>query len=453
MDLAQTSRDIEIDWAATCAFHPKQQEAARAMYTHRYLLYGGARGGGKSRFLRWALVELLVDAYHTYGVTGAHSMLACETYPDLRDRQISKIKLEMPEWLGTLADTQADGLCFKLHETFGGGVLCLRNLDDPTKYQSAEFAHIGVDELTKQQKDTFDILRGSLRWPGINHTVFMGATNPGNAGHAWVKALWIDRIFPPELRPRANEFIFVQALPKDNPSLDQTYWDELNSLPENLRRAWVEGDWNVFSGMAFPGWSEDNIIDPFDIPAHWPRRVGIDWGFAKPFAAIGTATDPDSGRVYAYRECYGPGLTDQQQARTVRETFAGENVLAYYADPSMWAKKTQTLITSTADIYEQEKVHLTPADNDRLQGKRKLDRMLMTLPDGRPGLQVFRTCRNLLRTFPLLAYDAHNSEDIDTEQEDHAYDALRYSQTNTINPRSRSREQRRPSGWMAVRGI
>ena len=91
----------------------------------------------------------------------------------------------------------------------------LRNLDDPSKYQSAEFAGIAIDELTKNTFETFEILRGSLRWPGISWRPFLAATNPGGIGHLWVKALWVDRSFTgfPQLKDRAKDFAFVQALP------------------------------------------------------------------------------------------------------------------------------------------------------------------------------------------------------------------------------------------------
>ena len=419
-----------IDWKDLTDFTPKQQAAAESMYSHRYILYGGARGGGKSRFLRWSLVEYLIYLFQECNVSGAKVMLACETYPELQYRQISKIQLEMPSWLGDLRDSQADGLRFKLAEGLGSGMICLRNLDKPAKYQSAEFAAVAVDELTKIQKTTFDILRGSLRWPGVSHTLFMGATNPGGAGHGWVKALWIDRKFPPEMMPMANDFKFIQSLPADNPHLDKSYWDELNSLPEQLRKAWVNGDWNVFQGMAFPQWSADHICNDFDIPSHWPRTVGIDWGYANPFAAVWIATEPDTGRVYLYREAYKSGLTDPTQARLIKELSGDESIRTYYADPSMWATKSQQdVITSTADIYRENGVLLAPGDNDRLSGKRKIDTLLGNLPDGRPGFQVFRSCTNFTRTLPVLSYDLTRVEDVDTKQEDHIFDALKYALT------------------------
>jgi hypothetical protein len=436
------------------AFTPRQQDAMRAVYSHRYVLYGGARGGGKSYWLRWALVEYLIYLYQVHNLTGVRVMLACETYPDLRDRQITRIKREFPSWLGKLSDSLAEGLSFRLDPSLGGGVIALRNLDDPSKYQSAEFAAIAVDELTKIDRETFDILRGSLRWPNLDHTVFLAATNPGGVGHAWVKALWIDRDFPPELRDRANEFIFIPALPSDNPHLSKAYWDELNSLPPTLRRAWVEGDWSVFSGMAFPTWSEAHVVNlrADEIPAHWPRVVGIDWGFAQPFCALWLARDPDTGRYYVYREVYAAGLTDQQQARLIREHSLGESIMHYYADPSLFSRnRTGAIVQSTADVYSAEGVALTPADNDRLSGKRKVDRLLQPLPDGRPGLVVSSACRNLIRTLPALVYDEHNPEDVDTDQEDHAYDALRYALTDPRQGAARKKPVANP--WMQLREV
>ncbi|CAK0768384.1 hypothetical protein CCP3SC15_3870001 [Gammaproteobacteria bacterium] len=75
-------------------------------------------------------------------------------------------------------------------------------------------------------------------------------------------------------------------------------------------------------------------------------------------------------------------------------------------------------------------MYLTQAVNDRIAGKRKVDKLLGDLPDGRPGLLVFSTCTNLIRTLPTLIYDKVQVEDVDTKGEDHAYDALRYLLTD-----------------------
>lgn len=445
-----------IDWEDVVHFTGKQAIATRAMYKYRYVLYGGSRGPGKSYWLRHATAEFLIDLYKSHGVENAVGMLACETYEVLRDRQIAKIAIEFPEWMGTLSRTDKWGLAFKLHDALGGGVIALRNLDDPSKYKSAEFAIISVDELTKISKETFDILRGSLRWVGVDHTVFLAASNPDGVGNGWVKQLWIRRDFPPEMRDIADQFIYIKALPADNPHLPDTYWQELNSLPQNLRRAWVEGDWDAFLGQAFPEWSESVHVvdmDPEDIPDYFPRKIGIDWGYAKPFAVVWIAIDPDTGRHYLYRELYQDGLSDQQQARLIREYSGNEKIVARYADPSMWTKKNQTgIATSTADIYSAEGCLLKQADNNRLSGKRKVDRLLRSLPDGRPGLVVLRSCKHFIRTFPTLVYSSTNPEDVDTEGEDHLYDALRYALTD-LRETVKREKQEVENPFMKLRGI
>ena len=50
--------------------------------------------------------------------------------------------------------------------------------------------------------------------------------------------------------------------------------------------------------------------------------------------------------------------------------------------------------------------------------------------DGEPGIQIFDTCEHLIEQCSTLVHDDLNVEDVDTKQEDHAYDTLRYLLTN-----------------------
>jgi phage terminase large subunit len=154
----------------------RQREFLAAIAQKDYVLYGGAAGGGKSYILRWWLVCYLSWLFKTKGLRNVQAALLCEDYPALYDRQISKIKFEFPPEIGQLKEGTVKN--FQLRPEFGGGIIALRNLDDPSKYQSAEFAAIAVDELTKNSKETFDFLRFRLRWPGIDRPKFAGATNP-----------------------------------------------------------------------------------------------------------------------------------------------------------------------------------------------------------------------------------------------------------------------------------
>jgi len=416
-------------------FHPKQITAWESMRSKQFTLFGGTRGPGKSYWLRWSLLWLLLHYSARLKIPNPKVGLFCEDYPTLADRQITRIRTEFPAWLGSVKRTDTDGLAFYLRPEYGGGILALRNLDDPSKYMGAEFAALGIDQLEKSPVDTFDILRGSLRWPGMpgEWLKFLATANPGGIGHGWVKQYWIDRKYPDGLVKYAKQFAYIKALPQDNPTLSHEYWEMLNSLPERLRRAWLLGDWDVFAGQVFMEFSRDRHVKAsFPIPAHWPRFRGIDWGYVSPFACHWVAQNPDNGRVYVYREAYETGLTDRRQARLIRSmTGETEKIKISYADPSMWTKKTMEDQTfSTADEYRAEGVVLTRADNDRLTGVRKVHEFLANLPDGEPGLIVFDECEHLIRVLGQLVADGTNPEDVDTRTEDHPYDSLRYALTS-----------------------
>lgn len=230
----------EISFTELSGFFPKQNEAKLASKRFKYTLFGGSVGSGKSRWLRWMCVYWLMEYYAKYNIKGVRAGLFCEDYPSLNDRHLSKVKFEFPEWLGRFNEAKHE---FTLAPEYGSGIIAFRNLDDPAKYLSVEFAVIAIDEINRNPKTTFDMLRSRHRWPGIKDVKFIAGCNP--LGEAWVKNMWVKRMFTPDEKEQ-YEFVFVPALPTDNPHLPQEYYKSLESLPENQRKAYLEGNWDAF---------------------------------------------------------------------------------------------------------------------------------------------------------------------------------------------------------------
>lgn len=246
------TRQIEkVSFLKLSNFTPKQKLALETTKNYKYVLVGGTKGSGKSYFLRWAALYWLLKFYAEYDVKGILGALFCETYPALEDRHLKKIRQEFPSWLGTYYEQKHE---FRLKDEYGGGILAFRNLDNPDKYETSEFAIIAVDEVQNNPLKVFQVLRTRLRFPPIPNEKlkFIAAGIPG--GHSWVRQYWIERNFSNEELER-NQFYFVPAALEDNPYLGDSYRKSLESLPEVQRRAYLEGDWFAFDEVqSEEGW-------------------------------------------------------------------------------------------------------------------------------------------------------------------------------------------------------
>jgi hypothetical protein len=251
--------------------------------------------------------------------------------------------------------------------------------------------------------------------------------------------------------------VFIPSFLDDNQILctsDPGYEGRLMARDEKTSRALRWGDWDVFAGQIF---SEFNPMvhkcPPFDIPLSWVRRRGIDWGYNDPFVCLFGATDPATKQVIIYKEIGESGITDPHQAEMIRQhTLHGEHFSFNFADPSMWNAQTQDeIVTSTAEIYGNNHVRLTKADNNQRNKIAKTHSILERQENGLPGLVIFETCHRLITTLPALVYDENNVETIADGQDDHWWDALAYLLTNWVDPKAIQREKPKQNPIMEQR--
>lgn len=419
---------------------------------HSDVVYGGARGGGKTDGVLgdWALHA---DRYgvHAKGLVVRRTRKALES-------TISRAK-EMYRGAATWQESKSRFVWRT------GAVLTMNYLErdeDADQYQGHDYTRVYPEELTQfAHPGPIDKLRATLRSAAGVPTGFRATCNPGGAGHAWVKERYID---PGAWRVVRREFVcpftarniettqvFIPAKLSDNPALlenDPTYVAQLyQSGSPQLVRAWLEGDWDVIEGAFFPEWSAaKHVIAPFALPAHWSRILGFDWGSAAPFSVGWWAVASESvarpegviprGALVRYREWYGASapnvglkLTAEQVADGIKQRMAvGERIAISVADPAIFAENGGP---SIAERMGARGVHWTPGDNKRVAQAGAIGgwdqiRARLVGADGRPMLYSFSTCSALNRTLPALQHDPLRAEDVDTDGEDHAPDECRY---------------------------
>ena len=453
------------------AYEPTERQRMFHESESDEVLYGGAAGGGKSYAICW-------DAFlrcMTY--PGTHAYLFRRTIPELEMTLVKTMLTIVPKALGKYTASAHEmkfvngsvaHFCFLQNE--GEGLL---------RYQGAEIHWLYFDELTHFTKAMYDYLRTRLRAEkklGIVPCV-RSASNPGGPGHAWVKARFVDATQGGrEVREvvvrssvlgtdTVRRVEYIPARPTDNPHITKDYIVELEQKPEALRKALLLGQWDAFDGQAFPEFTDDpahytdglytHVIEPFEIPYHWPRYVSFDHGYTRPYSFGVWAVD-EEGRVYRYKELYGcvngeanVGVqqTPGEIARALAELMEGEMRegirVRGVADPAIWDR------SRGMSVEEQLRngfggVIFSKGDNTRLPGKMQLHERLKFSEDGRPMLYVFSTCRDFIRTVPALVYDGRRPEDIDTAGEDHIYDETRYFlMSRPIAPRAETKGRKR----------
>lgn len=403
----------------------------------KYIGYGGARGGGKS----WAVrtkSKLLCLNYD-----GIKVLIVRRSYPELTANHIDVLRVE----LAGIAKYNKQEKMF----TFGNGSTisfryCAKD-SDLDNFQGSEYDCIFLDEATQLSEHQFEVLRACLR--GVNNfpkRMYL-TCNPGGQGHAWVKRLFIDRRFKETENP--DDYVFIQAKVKDNKPLMENqpdYVQQLEGLTGKLKKAWLDGDWNIFEGQFFedfvdnPNHYEDrqytNVIKGFEPHADWKIYRSYDFGYSDPFSCGWWAVDYD-GRLYRILELYGcvKNEPDTGVKWTPEEQFAEISriehehpwlkgkVIHGVADPSIWDGSKGV---STADVAKRYGIYFTPGVNARIPGWMQMHYRFAFDENGYPMMYVFNSCKHFIRTIPTLIYSETKPEDLDTELEDHIADETRY---------------------------
>lgn len=428
--------------------------------TKKHVGFGGARGGGKS----WAIRAKAIILCSKYA--GIKCLIVRRTYKEVIRNHVEPL---MTLLVGFCKYNKSEN---RIIFPNGSQIICgyCDNDADALNYRGLEYDVIFIDEATLLQEDWIKQIAGSCRGVNGYPKRIYYTTNPGGPSHGYIKRLFIDRKFEQDERP--DDYVFIQSLITDNKILmemDPDYIHMLESLPRVLKEAWLNGRWDVFEGAYFEEFRitpdpqmcaekhldiadaekehlYTHVIKPFDVPRAWNVYRSYDWGYGKPFSCGWYAVDFD-GCLYKILELYGctgtpnEGLkwsNDEQfkeihRIETEHPLLRGRKISGV-ADPSIWDGSRGI---SAADVAQKYGVYFTPGINDRVPGWMQIRERLKFDHNGRAMLYFFDTCKDSIRTIPLMMFDKHRIEDLDSDLEDHACDEIRYMcMSRPIAPRN-----------------
>jgi phage terminase large subunit len=430
----------------------KQERALRIPDSIFEILYGGARGGGKTD----------AGIYWTIKPVARMGNLQTIRHPYFRCLVLRRSAKDLNDWLdraervyaafgGRLTDRQKS-------PTFvfpSGAKIVVGHMKDVSSYLGHEYQRMLIEELTQLKDEiTYTKLTGSCRStiPEIKPQIFM-TTNPGGKGHGWVRRRFVmaapwDTIF---LNPTTNRFaVFIPSRVEDNPKLvenDPGYvqWLEgIKHVDDKLYRMWREGEWDAFEGQVFSEWRAQlngrphHVFDQFWFDLNQCERIAaMDWGYRDPCSVHWIAKLPENQygvqRLVIYREAYKTEVTAKlwgQLLGNISGPAAGIDKVKYLVLPNdAYSRRPEEGNTIEQILRRESGIKTMPAKNNagsRLNRIALMHNLLSIAPDGYPYLMTHSSCNNFNRTVPELVYDETIVEDIDSDAEDHAFDSGTY---------------------------
>lgn len=407
------------------------------------VFFGGAKGPGKS-------CALVMEGF-AYGMEypGAKVYFFRETYDDLEANIIDEWRSKIPE---ITRDNSAGYYVYngsKHMATMINGTRVyfryISNDKDAEKYQGRSMDWIGIDELCKHTEKAVQILLSCLRSPKGFPPRFRATGNPGGKGHVHVKERYVvatdygQKIIIDPIT--GNRIQFIPGVVYDNYVLmanDPAYAKRLENLPEDQKKAFLFGDWDIFAGQFFPELKRHiHIVKHFNIPDYWKRFRCIDYGLDM-LACLWIAID-EHGHGYVYRAVSGSNLNLTAAAKLILEHSREDEHISYtVASPDLWNRNKDTGKPEAETMTAAGLKGLIPADARRIPGWREVREWITPYDTVNQDGEQVKDARLKLLDFPevvtvyndmvQLMHEENDFEDAADEPHEitHRPEALRY---------------------------
>jgi|GEM_PF-128418 hypothetical protein len=435
----------------------------RAENGYRKFFYGGAAKGGKSYCMRWHGIKDCIE------YPGLRILLIRQSLKQLRLTHLDFIRHELPSQIG-IYNEQMSRVTFSNNSLLQFGYLDAGA--DVDVYLGTSWDVIMTDELTTMKFDlTLQLMNRLTASRADFIPYFMAASNPGSIAHLEVKSYFIDKDFSkefPELtgKYKPDQIYFLPARVYDNPRLiekDAEIVERMEELPERERRRFLEGDWDYVEGNFFDMYDRQvHVVKPFNIPEHWAKRGGLDYGNVTCCELM--AMNPDTENIFVYNEITFIKESKEIKAQKLKAWLDGlgesktkivsdTNIKATYAEmpeeKAAWDSfvkagiKMDTVSKRRNNDGKLFRHWINDEVTSRLDWKKDENGLWIK----RPKLYFMEgRCPKLIKTLPALIVSESDIEDYDKEQDKtigHWTKAMQYGLIDFGKPISSEEQKKR----------
>ena len=370
---------------------------------------------------------------------------AAEQFDDMRRKLLSNLRHEWRAQKGELSFATGSRVII-------GHYKDERDID---KYMGIEYDIINLGEATQLPLSRVQGIRGCLRTskPNWRPRMYLD-TNPGGVGHRWYRGM----IIVPWLEKREVSTRHVQVTVDDNKFVDSEYKSTLQSYTGWMRKAYLDGDWDIAAGQYFTTFRREvNVIEDFDDSRAVEWFAALDYGFAHYTVVLLGCRDGD-GNIFIVDEHAERLWLPQRHAAAVKAMLARhkigerkmsvEDLKRFVAGADVFSRQSDG--TTIAAQYAKLGISLRCANTDRVNGWAEILQRFGDVEGGvKPTLFIHKRCGRLLETLPALQHDPNRPEDVlkvDCDEDgiggDDAADVLRYM----VATKSRTVTQRKLRG-------
>lgn len=381
----------------------RHQQMVLDSLMEQILVVAGHRGGKTTVGAIWLIREISNDIKN--GIKADYLILG-PTYRVLNQSTLRTLFAYWPKGLGTYKKQDS------IIQLSNGGVVWVRSADKPDAVEGLTARRCWMDEAALCNETTYDkVCQRLVQRAGEPKGRLMMTTTPYGSPSSWMNKRLI------ELRDQLKSWLFyINFSMADNPYIDRAVYDRAKAtMNESIFRRDFEGQFVKIEGLVYPEFNRiDHTCGAFEIPSHWPKWAGLDYGWTDPTSILGIAFDPESKKFFIYNQFY-----KNHQGSEKIGAFINQHKYSY----TIWDPAAVAMMNETRSVC---KLRFVQADNSVVVGIQRISKLL-----DEKRIVIFDDCEDLVREIEGYCYDKNGSSK-PAHDCSHSPDALRYGFSKSL---------------------